>query len=340
MEGPTTGYLGAGQTLPATGSVSVRISTDAMPERLAYFREEVARSLVRVDIQPLGERPFQVEATMRALPGLRTLDLRTSGMRIERTRALIPPDEDMFGLVIMRDDHSQFTQFGREITVGPGEAVVISHFDPAALIHSCGRHDGGVFSLAAIAPLVRDLENAYARLIPRGNEALQLLAKYLLILKNGAPLATPELAHSIATHINDLVALAIGATRDGAELASGRGVRAARLRAVKANILANLASFELSETTVAMREGVTPRYVRMLFETEGTSFSQFVLGARLAAAHRMLADPRQDHLTITAIAYAAGFGDLSYFNHVFRRRYGATPSEIRAAQLGSSSGQQ
>ena len=70
----------------------------------------------------------------------------------------------------------------------------------------------------------------------------------------------------------------------------------------------------------------------MLFEAEGTSFSQFVLEQRLASAHDMLADWRFDHLTITAVAYAAGFGDLSYFNHTFRRRYGATPREVRKEQ--------
>jgi AraC-like DNA-binding protein len=29
------------------------------------------------------------------------------------------------------------------------------------------------------------------------------------------------------------------------------------------------------------------------------------------------------------IAFDAGFGDLSYFNRVFRQRYGDTPSGIR-----------
>jgi AraC-like DNA-binding protein len=29
------------------------------------------------------------------------------------------------------------------------------------------------------------------------------------------------------------------------------------------------------------------------------------------------------------IAYETEFGDLSNFNHLFRRRYGATPSDIR-----------
>ncbi|WP_119301426.1 helix-turn-helix transcriptional regulator [Dongia deserti] len=85
---------------------------------------------------------------------------------------------------------------------------------------------------------------------------------------------------------------------------------------------------------VAKRQGISPRYLHMLFECEGTSFSQFVLGERLAAARRLLTDPRQDHRTVTEIAYAVGFGDLSYFNHAFRRRYGATPREMRAVRTG------
>jgi len=33
---------------------------------------------------------------------------------------------------------------------------------------------------------------------------------------------------------------------------------------------------------------------------------------------------------IGAIALRVGFGDLSYFNRTFRRRYGMTPSDARA----------
>jgi AraC-like DNA-binding protein len=44
-----------------------------------------------------------------------------------------------------------------------------------------------------------------------------------------------------------------------------------------------------------------------------------------------MSDPRQAEQTLTAIAFAVGFGDLSYFNRTFRRRFGATPSDIRAA---------
>ena len=45
----------------------------------------------------------------------------------------------------------------------------------------------------------------------------------------------------------------------------------------------------------------------------------------------MLADPRHEAETISAIAFACGFGDLSYFNRVFRRQYTATPTAVREA---------
>jgi AraC-like DNA-binding protein len=59
--------------------------------------------------------------------------------------------------------------------------------------------------------------------------------------------------------------------------------------------------------------------------------SKFVLDARLCRVHRMLGDFRCAARTIGTLAFEAGFGDLSSFNHAFRRQYGATPSDVRAA---------
>ena len=111
----------------------------------------------------------------------------------------------------------------------------------------------------------------------------------------------------------------------------GRGVRAARLRAIKADVVESIANGGLSADRIAARHRLSERYIRKLFETEGTSLSDFVLSQRLLRAHRMLTDPRLAGHTITEIAFEAGFNDLSYFNRAFRRRYEFTPSEIRAS---------
>jgi AraC-like DNA-binding protein len=119
----------------------------------------------------------------------------------------------------------------------------------------------------------------------------------------------------------------LGATRDAAVIANGRGVRAARLSAIKTEILNSLNRHGLSLAGLAARHGVTPRHVQMLLECDGTTFSRFLLDQRLVRAHRILSNPL---LAEQTIAYEAGFGDLSHFNRAFRRRYGETPSDVRA----------
>jgi AraC-like DNA-binding protein len=45
----------------------------------------------------------------------------------------------------------------------------------------------------------------------------------------------------------------------------------------------------------------------------------------------MLTSPRFRYRPISAIAFDVGFGDLSYFNRLFRRHCQATPSDVRVA---------
>jgi transcriptional regulator GlxA family with amidase domain len=130
--------------------------------------------------------------------------------------------------------------------------------------------------------------------------------------------------------VYDLMAVTVGATRDATEVAQSRGVRAARLHAIKQDIARNLDRSDLSVNTLTDRHRCTPRFLQRLFETEGTTFTEYVLAQRLTRAHRMLLDPRRDSEKISGIAYDCGFGDVSYFNRVFRRHYGAAPSDVRA----------
>jgi len=127
--------------------------------------------------------------------------------------------------------------------------------------------------------------------------------------------------------------LTLGATREAQAIAGQRGVRAGRLAAVKADVMGNLANPGLSVGSVAARQGLTPRYIHMLFETEGVTFSEYVVTKRLARAHRILTDPRLANRMIHEVALEVGFGDLSYFNRTFRRHFGMTPSEMREATL-------
>src|SRR5690606_2811339 len=310
---------------------ALQISTDSIPprDRLALCREEFARRFLQVDIEPLPDEPFRVEATLRSLPGLSLLSCTVSASVWHRTSAI--DGDDRFSIAVPLSGRMVLTQKDRSIVLQPGDAATITHSAAGRLVCPGGPGLGLVLPLSALEPLVGDPEAMCPGHIPHGSEPLRLLVHYLGVMRDDLTLASPELARLAVTHVHDLVALAIGATRDGTVIAAARGLRAARLRAIKADIAAHLHRADLSVTSVAKRQRVTPRYVHMLFEGEGTTFSRYVLTERLARARRMLADPRFDHMTVTGIAYACGFGDLSWFNRSFRSLYGETPSGVRTA---------
>jgi AraC-like DNA-binding protein len=320
----------------ATDCAPLRFSTRALPgrERLPIWRELFGRKVVRVDLEPLSDDQFEVEATLRAMPGLRTMTCITSPARMRRTPEMVSQGADSFAVLMNLTGAMTLSQRGREVSLGAGDAVVCLHTEPSAMIHSQVHVMSLVVPHAALASLVAHVEDATMRVIPHGNEALRLLASYMKAVGEDLMLTPPELRHLAVTHVHDLVAMIIGATRDGAAVTGERGVKAARLAALKADIVAHLGELALTLTALAARHRLTPRSIQMLFERDGVTFSQFVLAQRLARAHRVLTDPRHAGRTISAIAFAAGFGDLSHFNRSFRRRYGATPSEIRAAKQG------
>ena len=218
-----------------------------------------------------------------------------------------------------------------------GDAVLVSNSDMLSTrMVRRSHHVSLSLPRKVMRSFVADDPDALLRSVPKDSEPLRLLKNYVGVLEEDLGLATPELCHLFVSHVYDLAALALGASGDVAAVAESHGVRAARLRAIKTDVLQALGDHDLTVAGIAARHHVTPRYVQMLFESEGTTFSRFLLLQRLGVAHRTLCDPRLAEKTVTAIAFEAGFGDLSHFNRDFRRRYGGSPSDVRTAALRSN----
>ena len=100
-------------------------------------------------------------------------------------------------------------------------------------------------------------------------------------------LQKPELRRLAVTHIHDLIAATVGATREALASAEGRGIRAARLRAIMADITANLEDGDLTVADVAEPPARNDALCPQLFESDGLTFCAFVLlDRRLSHAHR------------------------------------------------------
>jgi AraC-like DNA-binding protein len=325
MVSRTTGVSPSPSVSPAlqfsTEDVSKRYRVDA-------WREVLGRAIVKFKVEPTASARFHGEIALRGLPGLHLNQGEAGGMRLLHTPALLESD-DLILNIGLGGSHL-VSQRGRELAVGIGDAVLMTGAEP--MVHSfpaAGKLFTFCMPRTALAAMVGNLDAIFARPVPSDTEALRLLIEYAGVVRNMLAIENPETRRLVATHMHDLIALSVGASRDAAEIAKERGLRAARLRAIKNDIAVNLHRTDLSVDELARRQRVTPRYVQMMFEGEGTTFTQFLLSQRLASAHRILTDRRFAERSITSVAFDVGFGDLSYFDRVFRRRYGLTPSEAR-----------
>jgi len=319
----------------------LRFSTDDLPERdrTAIFREELGRKLLRLDIEPLRDVPLQVDMTVHLLPGLAMMSGSSLGGRSARTRELIADGDDDFFLGMNFLGSTLVSQRGRDVELRNGAATFFSCAEENTLVHRDLAHFTGLkISRAAIASRVRNVDSLTMGIVNGGVGTLRLLTRYLGIISEQGALDTPELRQLAADHVHDLIALVVGgATPDAAATATRRGLPAARLAAIKAYIASRLGQPGLTPASVAQRQGISESYLRKLFDSDRTSFSDFVLSARLARAHDLLNDPGLIDRTIASIAFEVGFGDLSYFNRTFRRLYGVTPSDVRAAAMSRRS---
>jgi AraC-like DNA-binding protein len=315
---------------PSSGPIRLSLSDLPEPARPGIYREFFQRSVHRLDIEPMRDVPFDADVMVQALTDLHLFSGRLHGSRNRRTRELLADGNDDVVLMVNLAGPYLVSQGKQEIVLGDGDATLVSLAELCRFAH---RPPGGVIALRMsrerLAPLMTRPEDCFLRPIPHGTHALKLLTDYVNVAWGKHPIASRDLQHLFVTHVYDLAAVALGATGDAADAARGRGVRAARLRAIKEDIAQNLDQADLSVAALAARHRLTARCLQRLFEIEGTTFTEYVLAQRLARAHRTLSDPRRAAEKVATVAYDAGFGDVSYFNRAFRRHYGTAPSEVR-----------
>jgi AraC-like DNA-binding protein len=307
----------------------VRFSSRALPEdgRGKALEELHERGLLPTKFMRYGNAAPLVDLVNRAMPGLRILTANYTSVLREGVRQ----EGDLLYLCMTLSGTTVGSRRGHEMVLSDGDAVLMTNEEAAWTMSSTSsvKIAGIRVPRSAIAPLVPKLENVTMRRIPKDARGLRLLRKYLDVVADDEALAASASQRLIVGHFYDLVALALGASSDAKALAVDRTVGAVRLAAIKADIIANLHDGNLNATTVATRHRLTVRYMHKLFESDDITYSEFVLGERLARAYRLLTNPLHSGSAISTIAFELGFNDLSYFNRTFRRRYSATPSEIR-----------
>ncbi|MBR1467527.1 MAG: helix-turn-helix domain-containing protein [Bacteroidaceae bacterium] len=100
-----------------------------------------------------------------------------------------------------------------------------------------------------------------------------------------------------------------------------------RVRKVS-NYIATHFSNDIKLATLADMVSMTPTAFSRFFKLRtGRSVSDYIIDVRLGYAARKLADST---MSIVEICYDSGFNNVSYFNRIFKRKKGLTPTEFRS----------
>lgn len=307
-------------------------ATDAVEERSRFdaYREQFSIPY-GVEVSSPGPHSFQVKVWQQDVGSLSCAKFRTTPTLFSRGSSQLRDGDDSILLLMATSGDLNVWQRDTRHSLWPGDIAIQCNGEERG-----GSVDGEgfavQFSRASLSDLLGPGVEIAPALMTRDAAKTKLLAGYLGSFMELPAIEQDRVNDAISRHVLELLALALGPSHDTREMARRGGVRAARLHAIKAYVRAGVGVRDLSVTATASHHGVTPRYVQMLFEREGTTYSEFVLAERLLAAFRLLSDPATMHTRVSEIAYAVGFSDLSYFNRTFRRRFGATPSDIKGRE--------
>jgi AraC-like DNA-binding protein len=308
----------------------IRFSTDDLPEkeRFSAWSDGFVHRRMEMDFIDRSIDGLRFVLDFMPLGGVSAgIVCGTPSSFIRRPEQARDGNDGLY-MIIVRAGSFRVVQQGVSYDLALGDAAL---FDNRCENEFHSLDEGETWSISlpreALRHLVSDIDAPVERRIPAAHPTLRLLAGYLMALFSLDEVENPELA---GVHVADLVASAIGACPDAQPLIEERSARGVRLQTALDEITKQAGNANLDPARIADKLGISVRYLHRLLQDSGKTFSEHVLDRRIDRALRLLRDPRLTNRKISEIAMDCGFSDLSHFNRSFRRRFGDTPSAMRA----------
>lgn len=306
-------------------------STDdyAPSARYAAWRDAICDVYVHVDVKatdPARYRGFIREAKFG---GVVLTDILLSEQRIRRSRQHISRlDKECYYLQLLHKGSISVLQCGETQKSNAARGAIFSATEEYELYGH-----GEVRSFYLEIP-----RDEFAQRFPR--ERIPVSAS--LNTTQGLGRIATEFCATLATEgsrLEDGVRAGLGnqlmnllafslLTSEGDMPAAEGSVKRARLRSVQQWIEAHLSDSNLSLERIAAANGMSLRYLHVLFEQSEMSASEWVWNRRLQLAYDCLASG--DGRSITSIAFDHGFNSSAHFSTMFRHKYGITPRDLRS----------
>jgi AraC-like DNA-binding protein len=300
-------------------------------KRLEVFTDVFERSVMPCTIKRLTDDPFWGEIAIADFGSTTILELAASPTHCMSGAIDALDSHPGLMLDVVFDGRYALNQNGSTGEVAAGGAIFWHNQLPSDAVSPVATRSRSIMVPDTALQGITGDTDALACLAVRPDIAeLDLLRFYLRSMDVSTAAGSSGLRQVIGNQLSDLVVSMVARMMRKDDPSEGRGVKAARLKAIRTLVERNFGSPTLSVTRVARQLGVSERYVQKLLDETGTSFGKLLMETRLDAARRTLetAPPSQ---SIGTVAEACGFSDASHFTRAFRQRFGGTPSAVRGS---------
>jgi AraC-like DNA-binding protein len=155
-----------------------------------------------------------------------------------------------------------------------------------------------------------------------------VLSEYMTALDRWLPSIAPDALPQITLSVHSMISACLSPNADHMEYADAE-MSSLHLNRVKRAVRVHLRSPSLRPEELSKMVGISRSSLYRLFEYSG-GIVRYIQRQRLLAAHAVLSDP-SGRQTILAVSEEFCFADASSFSRAFRREFGHSPSEARAA---------
>ena len=297
----------------------------AARDRLPFWNEIASRMVAPIQVEALGEAPFEAKIYRRRLRDLELLSPCSSPARIYSS-----PDHSQAGVLNIQIQHA-----GRSTNHTAGRTSVLEEGD--FLLYDPSQPLWLSFTEPTQAIVLRlPLATAEDRLPHlRAMAGMKISGRTApgALFSNFVRNAWTQLqsndgdwAETLGDVLWPLIDMTYARPR-----ADDTSRRDERRRALFDAVEAELCEPALDAHRIARRMGVSARYVQMLFAELATTPTAFIQGRRLELAARRL-EREGTGATITNVAFDVGFNDLSSFCRAFRRRFEVSARDYRAGR--------
>jgi AraC family transcriptional activator of tynA and feaB len=316
-----------------------RVSGANTPRRLQSWSEILADTHLAFEIQPTPRTPgrFDGAVTRRIVGDLVLVDCAASPFIGHRGRAVmgsvgdVRQPEDILGFQFVCRGVERVSEGSRQLALTAGDVVLWDGLQPTDVEIVEAFHKRTLLfpreRVLALCPRLGEV-NAFPSFANSG--PARLLVRYMNALAAEFPRLDAAAGTAAANAALELLRAAIEPT-----LPASRSVTRAAVRAeIRRYVRTHLHDPTLSPASIARAYAMSVRALHALFEDADESVAGLVRSERLLRCLEDLQRPNAG--SVTDIAFRWGFCDAAHFSRVFKREFGATPSEVRRAALVGS----